>query len=626
MLKKSTFIRCFFWLVFLLATSYYGSTVNAACPPGANFTSPCFDPLDNAVNVSIDSNLSVTFDTAWAYPDTYREFEIRCVSDDSLVASYPYQFDDAEVTGSGTVVFTLDPNTDLPYGTDLYANFDPIKRQSGGAEYGIPNFDKTTWNFTTISGWYSSDWNRRIGIIVNSSQINSSLSYFPVYVDLSDLPASFFSNVKSDGADIRVTKGDGMTALATELVTINTGTNTGHLFFKAPSLTTSCGNQFYIYYGNSSARMINGARDLGSQDVWSESYTAVYHMEQLPGTSDALILDSTNFRNHAVPNGSMVDGDRVAGNTGNALNFDGASQYLSASDSSSLDAATGAGQARTVSYWLNTTDSGSNVVIEKGSDQHFVEQTTVTTGIPQARTNTAAGGKADAITSVTDGSWHYVSHSYDGSTNYIYVDGGSSEDSQVETAPADNNDDLVIAARSGGSFALTGSIDEVRIASTNRSDAWIDAVYDNINTAATFYTVGSEELATATSDPKIQLLYPTWHDYQHPISHPLMIRFNETVNFNAGNINIHRYSDNVLFENIGISSGNITGSGSTTITINPTANFVKGVKYYVLIDYDALRDASSNPFSGIVDKDTWVFTIQGDDSLRKHQIFILDGN
>jgi hypothetical protein len=81
--------------------------------------------------------------------------------------------------------------------------------------------------------WYDNDWGYRVKVTVQSSQIDSDLSNYPVYVDLNDLPAGFHSNVNSDGGDIRVTKSDETTEVAREVVFYTAASDTGKLFFKA---------------------------------------------------------------------------------------------------------------------------------------------------------------------------------------------------------------------------------------------------------------------------------------------------------------------------------------------------------------------------------------------------------
>ncbi len=98
------------------------------------------------------------------------------------------------------------------------------------------------------SGSYLAGYNTRIPLSINGSTLFGSVTDFPVYVDLSDLPNSFFSSVQSTGADIRITEEDGITELPFELVDIDTGSRSGQLYFKASSLDVGTTEKFYMYF------------------------------------------------------------------------------------------------------------------------------------------------------------------------------------------------------------------------------------------------------------------------------------------------------------------------------------------------------------------------------------------
>ena len=133
--------------------------------------------------------------------------------------------------------------------------------------------------------WYDINWSYRVKMTVLSAKVAADLTDFPVYVDLSDLPAGFHTNVKTDGGDIRITKADGTTALAREVVFITPGSSMGELHFKAAGATLKAASNvdFYIYYGNSGASEPAASATFGSQNVWSD-YSGVWHFQEGTGT------------------------------------------------------------------------------------------------------------------------------------------------------------------------------------------------------------------------------------------------------------------------------------------------------------------------------------------------------
>jgi methionine-rich copper-binding protein CopC/uncharacterized protein YhjY with autotransporter beta-barrel domain len=90
----------------------------------------------------------------------------------------------------------------------------------------------------------------------------------------------------------------------------------------------------------------------------------------------------------------------------------------------------------------------------------------------------------------------------------------------------------------------------------------------------------------------------------------IVLNFSEIVDVETGNITIKKKSDNSTFETIGVTSSNVTGTGTTQITINPTSNFDADTEYYVLIDATAFDDVSSGSYVGISSTTALSFTTE----------------
>ena len=88
----------------------------------------------------------------------------------------------------------------------------------------------------------------------------------------------------------------------------------------------------------------------------------------------------------------------------------------------------------------------------------------------------------------------------------------------------------------------------------------------------------------------------------------IVLIFNESVDAESGNITIKKTSDDSTVEQIDVTSGQVTGSGSSQITVNPSSDFDPGIEYYVLIDATAFDDASSNSYAGISSTTALSFT------------------
>lgn len=116
-----------------------------------------------------------------------------------------------------------------------------------------------------------------------------------------------------------------------------------------------------------------------------------------------------------------------------------------------------------------------------------------------------------------------------------------------------------------------------------------------------------------TSLPTISSLSPTDGASAISYSANLVINFSESVDAEAGannDIVIKKTSDNSVVETIDAQDSKITGSGTSTITVNPDVVLTELTGYYVQIGADAFDDFSSNSFAGIGDTTTWNFTTE----------------
>lgn len=71
---------------------------------------------------------------------------------------------------------------------------------------------------------------------------------------------------------------------------------------------------------------------------------------------------------------------------------------------------------------------------------------------------------------------------------------------------------------------------------------------------------------------------------------------------------LKKTSGDSTVEAIDVTSGQVTGTGTTTITVNPSSNLANGTSYYVQIDATAFDDTSGNSYAGISDSTTLNFT------------------
>ncbi|MEJ6845072.1 putative Ig domain-containing protein [Sinorhizobium fredii] len=113
-------------------------------------------------------------------------------------------------------------------------------------------------------------------LTVAAGEVSSDLTDFPVYVDLFDMPAGFWTHVKEDGGDIRV-KTTGGALIPFDLVWFNHAASDGALFFKR-TIATAASTVVRIHYGDSSLSLLPANDANGRNAVWSD-----YDVVIIPG-------------------------------------------------------------------------------------------------------------------------------------------------------------------------------------------------------------------------------------------------------------------------------------------------------------------------------------------------------
>ena len=129
----------------------------------------------------------------------------------------------------------------------------------------------------------------------------------------------------------------------------------------------------------------------------------------------------------------------------------------------------------------------------------------------------------------------------------------------------------------------------------------------------TFITSSSPADSTGGSDsdetnPTLASSSPSDGDFDVAVNANIVLTFSEDVVVETGNITIKKSSDDSVLETISVSSSKVTGTSTTTITINPTEWMLPSTGYYINIDATAFDDRDSSTYAGISDSKTLNFT------------------
>jgi len=340
----------------------------------------------------------------------------------------------------------------------------------------LPDLQQVHYRWRHDSGgadWFDAAWGYRKKITIDNTKVDASLSNFPVYVNLADLGADFFTNVADvNGGDIRVTAADGVTELPRQIVAINTGGETGELHFKGTSLSDTQDTDFYIYYGNAGASEPAANATYGSENVWDSDYTAILHLGEGDSTAADFFKDSTSNANHGTLTDANSNSAAATGQVDGALDFNGDADRIAAPNSASLNPTT---DKLTISLWMNpdTDTNNQNGGIAKGDDSNSPRyqlgiDMSADPIITDFRTNTSSGRVDINAGSISINEWTHLTGTYDGSNMRAYVNGVQVGSDAPQTGDLDSSTSvLMIGARLDLGRIFPGIIDEVRISDGN---------------------------------------------------------------------------------------------------------------------------------------------------------------
>ena len=319
-------------------------------------------------------------------------------------------------------------------------------------------------------------------LTVQSSEVASNLSDFPVYVDLSDMPQAFWDSVSSDGSDITV-EDQNNNALPRELVKFDPSNNQGVLYFKAPVISASSDTPFSIIAGESEFAGIE-------ENVWTNSYVYVSH--------DGGKTDSTSNGNDGTANGGVTMGG-VDGFLADATAFDGNDDWVDIG--AGFGITDGTQHPHTLQAWVRwngDTDtlqgilqsvepSGTNSANPPSSFRQSVNPAEGIFAIQNSDNNLQ---NARSNTNPQSGVWYRITGRLESDgTLTVFLDGNSEATSSTQDINNITEQWEIGAWKRNDNRFFGGRIGYLRIIDRALSDDWVSAEYVNQNAPTTFYTI-----------------------------------------------------------------------------------------------------------------------------------------
>ncbi len=339
--------------------------------------------------------------------------------------------------------------------------------------------------------WYGAGWAYRKPITLQGTKIATTTSNFPVLIDFTDIGLS--TTTQADADDIVFTSGDGFTKLPHEVELY--ASSTGHVVaWVKNSIASSTSEVIYMYYGNGAT-----SSEQLATSVWDSNYKGVWHLNGGTGSS----TDSTSNVHH-LTNQNVVSTSSGQIGLGSYFNENAVPEpqlfrQLPNGLSSISD--------YSISFWQNRLIGGGNDGVFAGNNPSNVDlefDVRYPSG-STLRMYTNDNIFAPSFTTLYS-DWEYVTFTRTGSTIRGYLNGVLDGTTGTDAGVIDSSSCLNIGAGITGTSCIgttymwKGSLDEVRLSLTARSQGWITTEYNNQNSTSTFTTIGSTEgYSAATS-------------------------------------------------------------------------------------------------------------------------------
>lgn len=113
---------------------------------------------------------------------------------------------------------------------------------------------------------------------------------------------------------------------------------------------------------------------------------------------------------------------------------------------------------------------------------------------------------------------------------------------------------------------------------------------------------------TTSNAPTVNTFSPLDNATNISTTSNLTLTFNQTITKGTGNILIKKTSDNSTVETIDVTSSQVTGQSTSTITIDPNTTLDENTSYYITIPNTAFKNGSNAFYTGISTTTGWNFT------------------
>jgi RHS repeat-associated protein len=365
---------------------------------------------------------------------------------------------------------------------------------------------------------------QRLIVIDHTKVPNTDQANFPFLFSATD---SAFATIANGGKVTSFTGDDilfsldpnGTTKLDYELQQYNPVTGQVVAWVRIPILSHTSDTVLYLFYGNPNI----GGPEANPTGVWDANYQAVYHLASIAGGT---ILDSTSHGNNATAKSVSP----ISGIAGGGVSFNGVSSYIDLPQADFNYPLPSAGvyppYSATFQTWFKTVAGGLILEQDNGTNVPGTQYVDAVDGLDVASTGNlvenffGTSRFGEPVTSggvFNDNNWHLATLTAANNIETLYVDGQFSGNYNMGYPEGwgevgwSQNYNYYLGTGSVGWYQpwsyFQGSLDEVNISTTVRSNDWIVAQFNNQGSPSTFYKLYPAYAGNVSISPPAINLY-----------------------------------------------------------------------------------------------------------------------
>jgi hypothetical protein len=299
-----------------------------------------------------------------------------------------------------------------------------------------------------------------------------------------------------------------------------------------------------------------------------------------------IVSDSSGFGNDGV----LINGTRVSGIKGGALNFDGFGDYVDFGIKDALNLTNN----YTISAWIRLNNSVRNSIFggDYGSQVFFK-----TNNVLQGRAYLSYSAQSDSysvygINTLENNKWYYVAFVVNDRNLSLYVNGILENNILIEKINITNNKKNSYIGQSGMSWSrqwFNGSIDEVSIWNRSLTTREIENEYAGI------YCDSKEELEEGSFfiDSINNFSFIRLFENEDPNNHIITTSVRDTGIYIPGNFNVSYVSIigfNISYQANPIGWGGLSAAGTNLIIENNSFTWTNGIGLYLRVSNTSVKN------------------------------------